>query len=214
MAVLAVMIWLWGASSSSVKYEPFGLIFVELGCCHTAEERRELWILFVIKVDQWLLSGLAQVWLQFYFLQFMAVCEIGSNNTMDELSHSNSGCVWRFVMKRWWGHIRAEINTSIRSPVITSWGRAARNKYREQTLCDDVMWCDIWPTVAQALNVGRAMLWLCPGPTKKVYSYWPPTIGLETIPALNANINKNLKLIFLVRQRDRGLCCLQHTWDI
>ena len=34
--------------------------------------------------------------------------------------------------------------------------------------------------------------------TKKVYSYWPPTIGLETIPALNANINKNLKLIFLV----------------
>ena len=125
-----------------------------------------------------------------------------------------SGCVWRFVMKRWWGHIRAEINTSIRSPVITGWGQAARNKYREQTLCDDVMWCDIWPTVAQALNVGRAMLWLCPGPTKKVYSYWPPTIGLETIPALNANINKNLKLIFLVRQRDRGLCCLQHTWDI
>ena len=158
--------------------------------------------------------GWLWLWVQFYFLQFMAVCEIGSNNTMDELSHSNSGCVWRFVMKRWWGHIRAEINTSIRSPVITGWGQAARNKYREQTLCDDVMWCDIWPTVAQALNVGRAMLWLCPGPTKKVYSYWPPTIGLETIPALNANINKNLKLIFLVRQRDRGLCCLQHTWDI
>ena len=138
---------------------------------------------------------------------------------MDELAHSNSGCVWRFVMKRWWGHITAEINTSITQvpPVITGSGQPARNiQSKFVWWCDvmwcDVMWCDIWHTVAQALNVGRAMLWLCPGPTKKVYSYWratqPPTLGLETIPALNANINKNLKLIFLVRQRGRGLCCL------
>ena len=39
-------------------------------------------------------------------------------------------------------------------------------------------------------------------PNKKGFPIGPPTIGLETIPALNANINKNLKLIFLVRQTD------------
>ena len=48
---------------------------------------------------------------------------------------------------------------------------------------------------------------------RKVYSYWPPTIGLETIPALNANINKNLKLIFLVRQRGK-VCVVFNILEI
>ena len=151
MAVLAVMIWLWGASSSSVKYEPFGLIFVELGCCHTAEERRELWILFVIKVDQWLLSGLAQVWLQFYFLQFMAVCEIGSNNTRYELSHS------LVVFEDSWWKDDGNITGCIKPGERTDWGR---DRNTEQ------IFCDIWAGLVPALNVGRALLWLCPGPAK------------------------------------------------
>ena len=41
-------------------------------------EREWCECLFVICADDWCL---VQVWLQFYFLQFMTVCEVCSNNT-------------------------------------------------------------------------------------------------------------------------------------
>ena len=59
-----------------------------------------------------------------------------------------------------------------------------------------------------SLKCGQSYAVIMSRPNKKGFPIGPPTIGLETIPALNANINKNLKLIFLVRQRGRGLCCL------
>ena len=48
---------------------------------------------------------------------------------------------------------------------------------------------------------------------KRFIPIGPPTIALETIRALNANINKNLKLIFLVRQRGK-VCVVFNILEI